>query len=68
LNLDKPIGTLVTQEWSSAITVAAKGDLLDRIEEVLRAVKKARARANELELDVRENKIGAALMKYIVGS
>jgi hypothetical protein len=68
LMLDKPIGTLVTQEWSSLITVAQKGDMLDRVEELLRAVKKARARANELELDVRQNKIGAAILKYVVGS
>lgn len=68
LVLDKPIGTLVTQEWSSLITVAQKGDMLDRVEELLRAVKKARARANELELDVRQNKIGASILKYVIGS
>ena len=68
LVLDKPIGTLVTQEWSSLITVSQKGDMLDRVEELLRAVKKARARANELELDVRQNKIGTDVLKFIVGS
>lgn len=68
LVLDKSIGTLVTQEWSSLITVSQKGDMLDRVEELLRAVKKARARANELELDVRQNKIGTDVLKFIVGS
>ena len=68
LMLDRPIGTVITQEWSSLITVSQKGDMLDRVEELLRAVKKARARANEIDLDVRQNKIGADLLKYIVGS
>lgn len=68
LMLDKPSGTLLTQEWSSLVTVAAKGDMLDRVEELLRAVKKARARANDMDLDVRENKIGAAVLRYVIGS
>lgn len=67
LVVDRPIGTLVTQEWSSALTVADKGDMLDRVEDVLRAVKKARARANEMEIDVAQNKIGDTLLKYVFG-
>lgn len=68
LMLDKPIGTAVTQEWSSLITVAAKGDMLDRVEGLLRAVKQARSRANNFELDVRTNKIGAEVWKYVTGA
>jgi hypothetical protein len=68
LMLDKPIGTVVTQEWSSLITVADKGDMLDRVEEVLRAVKKARSRANDTELDVKQNKIGESIIKFVIGS
>ncbi len=67
LMLDKPVGTLIKQEWSSLITVAAKGDMLDRVENLLRAVKKARARANEMELDVKQNRIGSDVWKYVVG-
>lgn len=67
LMADERIGTVVTQEWSSALTVADKGDMLDRVEEVLRAVKKARARANEADLDVAQNKIGDTLLKYVFG-
>lgn len=65
---DRPVGTVVTQEWSSLITVSDKGDMLDRVESLLRAVKKARARANELDLDVRENKIGSAVLSYVFGA
>lgn len=66
LMTDEPIGTLLKQEWSSLITVADKGDMLDRIEELSRAVKKARARANEIDIDVRQNKIGDAVIGYML--
>lgn len=65
LMLDKPIGTILSQEWTSLITVSEKGDMLDRVEDVLRAVKKARSRGNELDIDVRTNKIGAALLNFV---
>jgi hypothetical protein len=68
LMLDKPTGSQVTQEWSSLITVASKGNMLDRVESLLRGVKRARARANDLELDVKDNKIGADVLKYIFGT
>lgn len=62
---DVPISISLTQEWSSLLTVGGKGDMLDRVEDVLRAIKKARARANEMEIDVRQNKIGDAVLGYI---
>lgn len=62
---DKPTGTVVTQEWSSLLTVSEKGDMLDRVEEVLRAVRKARSRANEMDMDVRQNRIGSTLLDYV---
>lgn len=60
-----PIGTIQEQEWSSLITIAQKGQLLDNIEEVQRAVKKARARANETPIDVSATKIGKRVFDYI---
>ena len=62
---DVVVGTVVMQEWSSLITVSAKGDMLDRVEELMRAIKKARARANEVEIDTRQDKIGAVLVNYV---
>lgn len=41
--------------------------MLDRVEEVRRAVKAARSRANEQEVDVRQNRISKALLTYIFG-
>lgn len=67
LNLDKPVGSVLTQEWSSLITTSAKGDMLDRVEELTRAVRKARARANEMEVDVRQNRIGKTVFDFIKG-
>lgn len=65
LMLDRPIGSVITQEWSTLITVADKGDMLDRVEALLRAIKKARAVANALEMDVKNNKIGDAVLGYV---
>lgn len=65
LMLDVPTGRLLVQEWSSLITVNEKAQILDRIEQTRRAVKQARARANELDLDVRTNKIGGKLLDFM---
>jgi|WetSurMetagenome_2_1015567.scaffolds.fasta_scaffold242732_1 hypothetical protein len=62
---DIPIGTLQEQEWSAMITPALKADLLDRVEILLRAVSRARSRANEQEIEVTDKKIGAKLLDYV---
>lgn len=67
LMLDKVVGRLVQQEWSSLITVAQKGDMLDRVESLMRAIKAARSRGNEQEIDVRAGKIGRTLLGYVFG-
>jgi hypothetical protein len=64
---DRPIGTLVTQEWSSLVTVATKGDMLDRCEGLLRAVKKARSRAADIDVDVKANAIADTLLSHVLG-
>lgn len=65
LMLDQLVGTTTTQEWSSLLTVSQKGEMLDRVEELTRAVKKARSRANQQELVPSENKIGDTLLNYV---
>lgn len=65
IQIDKPIGTILEQEWSSLITPATKADLLDRVETLLRAVSKARAKANEHPIDVANKKIGAELLDFV---
>lgn len=63
---DVPTGIIQEQEWSALLTPAMKGDLIDRVEVLTRAVKKARARANELEIDVVGHKIGKKLLDYVL--
>jgi hypothetical protein len=62
---DVSVGTIQEQEWSAMLTPATKSDLIERCEVLTRAVKKARARANELELDVKSHKIGKKLLDYV---
>lgn len=62
---DVPVGEIREQEWSSLITPALKADLLDRCDMLLRAVKKARSKANEQDVDVATTRIGKKLLDYI---
>jgi len=65
---DVEIGVVQKQEWSSLITPAIKADLLDKAEELIRAVKRARARANEQAVDQKDekHKIGKVLLNHIL--
>lgn len=65
ITVDVAVGTILEQEWSSLITPAMKADLIERSEILLRAIKKARARANEMEVDVTGNVIGKRLLDYV---
>jgi uncharacterized FlaG/YvyC family protein len=63
---DVETGQIQEQEWSALLTPAIKSDLIERCENLLRAVKKARSRANEMEMDVATNRIGKKLLDYIL--
>lgn len=60
---DVEIGTIVEQEWSGLITPAVKATMLERVEELRRAVKQARARANDMEVEAQQ--IGQKLLDYV---
>lgn len=62
---DQPTGTLREMEWSGLITPGEKAELINRIEMVSRAVRRARSRANDAEVD-KSKKLGAALLNYIL--
>ncbi len=66
INEDVAIGVIQEQEWSGLMTPSNKADILDRIEILSRAVRAARARANEQEVDTTK-KIADALLSYIFG-
>lgn len=60
---DTPIAQITVQTWSGMISSAQKSDLLERIDRLVRAVKRARQRANMQEIEQR--KIGEALITYV---
>lgn len=62
---DRPVGHVLQQEWSSLITPAMKADLLDNCDKLQRSLKKARAKANEQEVDVKAQKVSAELLEYV---
>ena len=63
--VDKPCGTITDQIWSGMLSPAEKSDLIGRVDTILRAVKKARQRANEAE--VVDLRIGKIIIDYILG-
>lgn len=67
INVDVPIGTIQTQEWSGLITPAEKAEMFERCETLRRAVKQARSRANEQTVNV-DGRIGDTLLKFVIGS
>jgi hypothetical protein len=60
---DVEIGTIIEQEWSGLLTPATKAKVLERLEELRRAVKQARARANDVIVE--EQHIGDKLLGYV---
>jgi len=64
LTIDVPVGKVEEKEWSSLITPAEKANLLDRIEILTRAVRRARSRANDVEVDLTK-KIGKQLLGFV---
>lgn len=67
ISLDEPIGEIREQEWSALLTPADKAAMLARCEDLVRAIKKARSRANDLDVVQNGNKIGATLLRHILG-
>lgn len=61
---DVAVGTVVEQEWSSLITPTEKADMITRAEELRRAIKKARMRANDATA-ADSLKFGADLLGYV---
>ena len=60
---DVPIGNFITTQWSGMVSPARKSELLGRIDALIRAIKKARMRANSTE--VVKKSIGKVLFDYI---
>lgn len=61
--VDRPVGQWVTEMFSGAVSPSRKSEYLDKISGLLRSIKEARMRANEVE--VKQIDIGAKLFNYI---
>ena len=64
VTVDAPVGNIREQEWSALMTPADKAALIERVEILLRAVKRGRSRANDQEVD-QSKKIGRVLLDYV---
>lgn len=63
---DVVTGTIQEQEWSGEMTPAKKSEILDRIEQMTRAVRAARSRANVAEVDT-SKAIAKPILTFIFG-
>lgn len=62
--VDVPVGTISEQEWSGLISPSEKSAIIDRAEQLLRAVKRARSRANDQEVNT-SLRLGKSLLAYV---
>jgi hypothetical protein len=60
---DVQVGFWTTKKWSGALTPSEKADLLERVDNLIQAVKRARQRANDSEAS--KINVADALFQYI---
>ncbi len=65
MSVDVPVAKIQTQQWSGLITPAQKSDMLDRAEQLNRALKSALSRANSLDVAKSDIKVGQILLSYV---
>lgn len=61
----KNVGKYTTESWSSMVSVHEKSEILGRVDSLIRATKKARQRANDIEIETK--KVGENIAKFILG-
>ena len=64
VEVDEPVGEIRSYDWTGMISPGKKAALLDQLEKLLAGVKRARSRANEVEVD-NQKKIASALFEYL---
>lgn len=64
-NVDKNVGVFTKNNWSGMISSRRKSEIMGRIDELLRVFKKARQRANEVE--VPKDNVANTILSYING-
>lgn len=66
ITVDRPVGTITEQEWSGLITPSLKGDMITKAEEILRALKAARQRANAVDLTETNVNVAKKIFDYVL--
>lgn len=62
---DVPVAKIQVQQWSGLIHPVEKSDMLDRAEQLTRALKSALSRANSLEVAKSDIKVGKILLSFV---
>jgi hypothetical protein len=65
VEVDDPIGEIRTYDWTGMLSPGKKAALLATLDELIEAVKTARARANSVEADP-ARKVGAQIFEHIM--
>lgn len=63
LNLDKVVGEWTNSTWSGCLSPKQKSEIMSRLDQIIEGVKKARARANDI--NVEKINIGNSIFNYI---
>lgn len=63
--VDEPVGEIKSYDWSGMLSSRKKNELLEQVDTLLEAVKRARSRANEIEVD-KEKKIAEKLISFLL--
>ena len=66
ISIDKVVGTWETKKVSGAIPPKNKANILNRLDELEKALKKARQRANSQVVE--HKKVGKELFNYVFGN
>lgn len=64
VEVDQPVGEIRSYEWTGMLSSRQKSDLLERVEQLLTAVKQARSRANAVPIDP-QMRIAGVLKDYL---
>ena len=62
---DVPVARITKDSYSGMFTSAQKADIIGRLDALLKAVKQARQRANNVEAD--KSKFGSIITKFLLG-
>lgn len=65
VEIDEPVGEIRSYEWTGMLASSKRAALVERVDELIAAVKQARSRANAELVDT-DNRIGETLRAYLM--